>query len=470
MRSNINRRRVDFSPREICTREIICTRGLKSPLQNVRRSPGTGDAQMRGAIRALTLAARRSFAFAVALLAGGLSVQADEWNYVVPATNDEAASVVYPVAQALFLSTTKPEDLHEDGAPYRGKLRRYAQLRYGSPSSIRVACVIDELEDGTAELYIDANRNRTIEKRDKVAGAAPDWVIPLDVAIPHDNEVDLYRRRLSIHRGATGRTLAVATLGYMEGTITIGGRTVAARRVDGDANGSFADAADRLWVDWNADGVWDPFTEQFAFAAILRFGGERFAARSDTLGHRLTLEPLAGSGKVRLVLSAKLMGENVAGAEGVTVAATLVGRDGSAVLVSGLGQPAEIPSGEYQLQVVVVSLSGKDDSRRWNFEFSSTAGRQRPWREVKTGATLDLDPIGSLELAIDLESNKIDCRPGDTVTVLPRLYTGDGLLINACYWGTGSADEKNHSKCTVALSGLGGPVDSALASCQSGFL
>jgi hypothetical protein len=436
------------------------------------RSAEIEDSETRGAIRGLTPPARRIVVFAVAWLAIGLPVQAGDWKYVVPAADDPAARTIYSVAQALFLSSTKPEDLHDEDAPYRGKLRRYAQLRYGSPNSIRVSCVIDELDDGTADLYVDANRNRTIEKRDQVAGAGPDWEIPLDAAIPHDNEVDLHRRRVSIHRGATGRTLAVATLGFMEGALTLGDKTVAARRVDGDANGSFADAADRLWIDRNADGIWDPFTEQFAFATILRIGGERYSARSDTLGERLTLEPLAGSGAVRLVLPADPKGNNVEGADGMTVAVTLVGRDSTAVLISGLDKPMEVPNGEYQLQIVALSLPGKEDPRRWNFEFSADSSRQRPWREVKTGARLDLDPIGTLELAIDVEGNKANCKPGETLTVLPRLYTGDGLLINACYRGTESADERSHSKCTVTLVGVEEPADGqpALARCQSGFL
>jgi hypothetical protein len=404
--------------------------------------------------------------FAIALLAA-IPVQAGEWKYVVPAANDPAASAVYPVAQALFLYTTRPEDLQDEDAPYRGKARRYAQLRYGSLSSVRVAFVIDELEDGTADLYVDANRNRLIEKRDKIAGAGPDWEIPLDMAIAHDDAVDLHRRRVSIHRGASGRTLAVATVGYMQGNVVLGGRAVAALRVDGDANGSFADAGDRLWIDRNGDGVWDPFTEQLAFSTILRVGGERFAARSDTLGQQLTLEPLAGSGSVRLVLPA-----NIEGMEGTTVAVTLVGRDGTAVLVAGAGNPAEVPSGEYQLQIVALSVPGKENSRRWSFDFSADATRQRPWHEVKTGATLDLDPIGALELAIDVEGNKTVCKPGELLTVLPRLYTGDGLLIRACYRGSESADERNHSKCSVALAGVGDPSDvrPVLAACQSGFL
>lgn len=418
----------------------------------------------------MTSPIRLALISAVAWLIVGIPVSAGDWKYVISAESQSAAGGLYAVPQALFLSETKPEDLRDEDAPYRGKRRRYAQLRYGSPNSIRVACVIDELEDGTIDLYVDANRNRTIEKRDKVAGAGPEWELPLDVAIPHDDEVDLHRRRVSLRLGTSGRTLAAATLGSMEGAVTLEGRTLAARRVDGDANGSFADAGDRLWVDRNGDGVWDPFTEQFAFSAILRIGDERYAARSDTLGEKLTLEPLTGSGAVRLVLPASLTQATADSKAEPTIAVTLVGRDGTAVLVSGVGKPAEVPGGEYQIQIVALSAVHKEDGRRWNFLFSACDGRQRPWHAMQSGATLDLDPIGALDLAIDLEGDKKDCKPGELLTVRPRLYTGDGLLINACYWGTEGADEKNHSKCTVALAGGPGDNRPPLDTRQSGFL
>ena len=55
----------------------------------------------------------------------------------------------------------------------------------------------------------------------------------LDMAIAHDNEVDLHRRRISIRRGATGRTIAVATLGYVEGSVSIGGTAPQPRNIGG---------------------------------------------------------------------------------------------------------------------------------------------------------------------------------------------------------------------------------------------
>jgi len=394
------------------------------------------------------------------------TAQADEWKYTVPESREQTTDALYPVPVAQMLTKVKPSDLNEDTAPYRGKVRRYVQIHYGNPSSIRVCFVIDELEDGTADLYVDANRDRRIEKRDRAEGGGPDWEVPLDVAIAHEDAFDLYHRRVSIHRGATGRTLAIATLGYMQGSITVGGRTVTARRVDGDADGMFASASDRLWIDRNADGAWDPFNEQLNFTTIMRIEGERYAARSDLIGHRLSLEPLAGSGSVQLVLPAiKEPGE------GASVAATLVARDGTAILVSGSGKPAEVPAGEYQMQIVWLSLPGKDDSRRWEYHFSSDDRRERPWHNVAAGATLELDPIGMLDFVVEVEGDKSACKAGESLTVNPRLYTGDGLLINACHFGPDTADERNHSKCSVMLTEVesSSATEPALAACTSGF-
>ena len=45
---------------------------------------------------------------------------------------------------------------------YRGDpaRRRYAQIRFGSPGSIRVTVVLDEVGAGEVDLYVDADRNR----------------------------------------------------------------------------------------------------------------------------------------------------------------------------------------------------------------------------------------------------------------------------------------------------------------------
>jgi hypothetical protein len=381
----------------------------------------------------------------------------NRWRYVVPADEPQ---IPYPVSRAILVSDEKPEDFLER-VEYRGTRRRYAQLRYGSRDSVRVTLVVDELPSGEADLYVDTRRTRSIAARDRVEGKGDRWQFPLDVAIVGDDTVvETHRREVLVQRGAAGRVLAVATLGWMQGTVSLGDRRVTARRVDGNADGYFAGLEDRLWIDRNGDGTWDPFTEQFLFAPTLRVGSERYALRSDELGHRLAMERLEGTGTVRLTLN-----HEDSKTPGIEMAAMLIGRDGTAVPVSGLGRPVEVPIGEYRLNTLFIILPAGDGGRRWCYLFSKDRQREAVWYEVAKGETLALDPLGTLELTIEIEGNPAACKPGERLTIFPLLHTRDGLLINTCYRGS-EHTQANQPKATVSLKS---PNGIEFDSYQSGF-
>ena len=172
-----------------------------------------------------------------------------------------------------MLSREKPEDVGEK-VSYRGTSRRYAQLRFGNPGSIRVTVVLDEVGPGDIDLFVDANRDRKVDGRDRVAGTKGSsgreqfWRLPFDVAMVEGDVTKTTRRALIFRLGATGRTL-----GYLEGTVTMEGQPRSVRRMDGDGNGLMTNAQDRLWIDLNRDGRWDAASEQFLYATILNLGG-----------------------------------------------------------------------------------------------------------------------------------------------------------------------------------------------------
>src|SRR5262245_32890658 len=62
------------------------------------------------------------------------------WRYILPAAG---ATHEHPPLRAIALQNERPDDLKER-VSYRGTQRRYAQIRYGSPGSIRVAVVLDQ--------------------------------------------------------------------------------------------------------------------------------------------------------------------------------------------------------------------------------------------------------------------------------------------------------------------------------------
>ena len=180
---------------------------------------------------------------------------------------------------------------------------------------------------------------------------------------------------------------------------------MAARRVDGDGNGQVSDPQDRLWIDLDGDGRFDPAAEQFLFATVLNLDGARYVVRSDELGNRLGVEPLIGVGTLRLAWKgAKAGNPDAASSAGnrVELHATALGRDGSVYGLSGT-EPASVPVGEYRLGTVTIALDDPRGGQRWSFIFSDNGARGEPrWYKVEKDATVAIDPIGTPLFEIDL--------------------------------------------------------------------
>ena len=91
---------------------------------------------------------------------------------------------------------------------------------------------------------------------------------------------------------------------------------------------------DRLWIDLNGDGRFDPSAEQFLFATVLNLDGARYVVRSDELGSRLAIEPLIGVGTLRLAWKAGRLAIEQPAVPSSCIA-TALGRDGSVFGLSG---------------------------------------------------------------------------------------------------------------------------------------
>ncbi len=381
-----------------------------------------------------------------------------DWRFVLPAPGDPFEHTPF---RALVLVREKPEDLVEKVA-YRGdpSRRRYAQIRFGSAGSIRVTVVLDEVAPGDVDLYVDSDRTRRIDDRDRVAAAPATaaaatggrrervWRLPLDVAMVEKDVTRTVPRAVVFRLGASGRTLGYAAAGYLEGSITLGDkgtdpagtkqpvRRLAVRRADGDGNGLMADPQDRLWIDLNGDGRFDPSAEQFLFATVLNLDGGRYVVRSDELGSRLAVEPLIGVGTLRLAWKG-----GIAPAPGkeasVELHATALGRDGSVFGLSGT-EPATVPVGEYRLGTVTIALDDTRGGQRWSFIFSDNGAKGAPrWYKVAKDGAVSIDPIGTPSFEISLSDNAPPrIIAGADVQTQPLLYNGDGLLITVGYRGS----------------------------------
>ena len=119
-----------------------------------------------------TFSVMRCGAIGVFLALAVAQARADEtWKFVLP---EPGAEHEYPPLRAIPLASEKPDDVKEK-VDYRGTSRRYAQLRYGSPSAARVAIVVDQLSPGEVDLYVDLDRNRSIESKDRCTREGRLW-------------------------------------------------------------------------------------------------------------------------------------------------------------------------------------------------------------------------------------------------------------------------------------------------------
>lgn len=386
---------------------------------------------------------------ALAMVTCGVAVRADEpaWRYVAKV---EPESPMRSVFRSITLSDQKPDDFREE-VTYRGKTRKYAQIRYGSDDSRRVVVVVDEAGPGDFDLYVDANRNRVIEAKEKIAGTGKERTATLAVEITRGLGIVHEARLIQWRLGATRKTISLATLGYMEGTVVLAGKKHLARRVDGNANGFFADAADRLWIDLNGDGQWDPLTEQFPFLPIVTLNEQRYAVRGDARGTRLALEPLTSEGRVRLRLDTLAPGTSI-----VKLEVMLTSEDGSAFAINTPDVATVLPVGRYAVGSVVLAVQQTGAALPTHFVFSRVGvDTDTRWHDLKKDQELTIDPIGKVRFALDIEADQRSRRPGEDVRVQPQLFTADGLLINSC--SAGERDDISHNgndrPCSVKLYG-----------------
>jgi hypothetical protein len=322
--------------------------------------------------------------------------------------------------------------------------------------------VIDEVAANDVDLYTDADRDGAITAKDCVQGDNLAWRVRLPAVVSEGYVLRELPRTLLFRYGRVGRVLSVATCGYWEGRVLRNGKAVTVRRVDGDANGLLADPQDRFWVDVNGDCTWDTAEEEFLFAPIVRLGEQRFAVRADAWGERLHLATLQGTGELRLGLPSTLLPGQV---EEIHV--TVQSRDGVVAALRSLTTAVTVPSGEYRVSSVLLTLKDPKGGPAWGYVFGDNGGKQHRWHRLDTGTTLALDPIGALDFRAAVGEDGSNARAGEFLLVRLALYTGDGLLIERAYRGSFQGGPFD-SGCFGRIA-LVGEEDRVLDSTRTGF-
>ncbi|MBY0230625.1 MAG: hypothetical protein K2W96_15170 [Gemmataceae bacterium] len=324
-----------------------------------------------------------------------------EGRYVVPKPGDPFD---HAPPRLLPMSDAPPPGLKVT-AKFKGKRQRWGRLEYGLGKTAGVVLVADEVAPGKIDLYADLLRDNAITPDSLLK----EWRVEIDAHVPKGDTVAKHPRTVLFRWGKITRTLAVATCGYIEAEARLDGKKLRVRRIDGDANGLFSDAQDRLVIG----------DEELPFAPIVRLGEQRVIVRADALGKQLSLAPLTGTGTVKLVTKLK--------AEEAMV--TLQSKDGIVATIRQADGSATLPPGEYRISSVLLTLAAKDGPA-WGYVFGDNGGREKRWHKLEKGGTITLDPVGKLDFLAHVE------RSGENANVQLRLYTAEGLLIEKAYRGS----------------------------------
>ncbi|MBO0701125.1 MAG: hypothetical protein J2P46_22200, partial [Zavarzinella sp.] len=254
-----------------------------------------------------------------------------------------------------------------------------------------------------------------------------------------------------------GDGLAYAVRGYTAGSVTLGGKAYAALLTDGDADGCFDSAtADRIWIDLDGDGKFDPLTEQFPLGAPLAHGGTSFLLRPDAGGTRVEVrERPTEAGTVRLTVS------RLPKSEVVELTAQLVSEWGELVTVERPDHPHPLPAGRYRIDSARLRIKAADGDV-WTYQLAGTGALVLT---VEKGKETAFDLTAGVRVKVDVGARG-PAKAGEAVRVRPDVVTKAGLYMTECS-ATGITGRASPIQATIKLAG---PGSEAVAEVQSGFL
>src|SRR5262249_27479512 len=151
----------------------------------------------------------------------------------------------------------------------------------------------------------------------------------------------------------------------------------------------------------------DSSSEEFLFAPILRLGDERFAVRADARGEQLSFARLEGTAKLRLRLLAAIKPEQVE-----EIQAAVQSRDGVVANLRGFDTALTVPTGNYRVSSLLLTLKDPKGGISWGFVFNDNGGKDPSWHALAKDAEVALDPVGSLDFALDAGEGRTSCRAG----------------------------------------------------------
>jgi hypothetical protein len=329
---------------------------------------------------------------------------------------------------------------------------RYGLLPVGNGPAAHPSLVwIPDGPDGP-EIWIDADGDGRFqpEERHRLQRSLLEVQIPITIAsgekIVRQKRTILFRRRIS------DNGLSYAVRGYVVGRLELNGQLYDALLTDHNGDGCFDKPdADRIWIDLNRDGLFDPLTEQFPLGAPLTVGSRTYLLRPRADGSTVAVrERPTERGTLRLELGSR------SPIKPAQFAAQLVSEWGELLTVKRLGEPVSVPTGRYAVEAVTCQLPD-DEGRLWSYRF---VGEPRFLLLVDTKRQAALHLFEGLELHIRHTVPREGVAPGQEFQVTPDLRSPEGLeLIYAEFTDRNSGGSTSPSADIELLSPDGSMVD-----------
>jgi hypothetical protein len=390
----------------------------------------------------------RHLILAVALASGVPAAAAEPPQAAAPARftfvdafGPEAGAA--PHYRPVTLGGTPPRPLAD--APAAGPGTFFALARVGTGPSAALGLVWQPDAPRGPVLWLDADGDGRLAASERHAFPGKTLEVPARVSVS-----GVALPRTLIFRRGPGTTLFVAVRGYTAGKLRLAGREFAAALTDGDADGCFDSAGvDRVWIDLDGDGAFDPLTEQFPLGTPIEAGGGRFLIRPDPSGTEVRVRARGSeTGRLRPTLPLQ------PGAVVREVEANLVSEFGELATVRSLGVAVELPAGMYRVEGLTVQVADAK-GRVWTFRFR---GQRRFVLGVETGKETAADLLAGLKFSAGVDAESAVA--GEEVLVSPTWETAAGVYLAECTVnGTASGAE------IVLSDGTGKALDRA----ESGF-
>jgi len=302
---------------------------------------------------------------------------------------------------------------------------------------------------GGPELWLDANGDGRLTDDERHVMSGRELEIPATVTLQLKPETKKVQRTLVFRRSAVGDGLRYTVRGYMQGHLKLGDKEHAALLVDGNANGCFDTIGqDRVWIDLNQDGRFDPLTEQFPLGKPITHNGQVYVIRSDASASAVVANLRSvGQGKLRLTLAKKP-------ASPVKVSAELISDLGELVNIDKLDQAAPVPFGEYRLSSLKLEASDSK-GQTWTYHFDV---EQPKVYYVTTGKETAITLLGRIVMDVSLRLEGGKASPGQTITIQPKLMADPSLSLTRCEVGKDADRQQAEGNAEVLLLAPDGKV------------